>query len=62
LGGEIWEVIRRVTPDDKYQHFGMKITKATYLRLTRGVNAGGHRMTLVIEYMNFDKDGNEDHG
>ena len=59
---ENWEVIRRVMPEGCHQIFAMKITKANYHPLTKGVNAGGHRMTLVIEYMNYDKEGNEIHG
>lgn len=58
IGGVIWEVIRRVMPENPHQHFGMVLPNANYQRLTRGVNAGGHRMTLVVEYKNFDENGN----
>jgi len=56
-GAEIWKVTRFLLPEHRTKEFGMKIVKANYQRLTRGMNKGGHRMTLVVEYIDdSDKD------
>ena len=54
-GLEIWKVTRYLLPENKTKEFGMKIYKASRQRLTRGVNAGGHRITLVVEYIDKEE-------
>lgn len=51
VGNEFWEVRRRLHPNHKTKEFRMAITKFSEQRITRGVNKGGHRVTLTIEYI-----------
>lgn len=51
IGGEFWEVVRRLGPDHKTKEFKMGITRGEYKRITRGPNKGGHQMTLTVVYM-----------
>jgi len=58
LGKENYEVIRRVGADYPHQIFGMAITAFSEKRIQRGQNKGGYRVTLTMEYMDFDEKGN----
>jgi hypothetical protein len=48
--GEFWEVTRRLMPNHPVKEFGMAIQSWGEKRILRGVNKGGTRVTIVIDY------------
>jgi hypothetical protein len=51
VGDEVWEVTRRLMPDHAAKTFGMVITAWEETRILRGVNKGGHRVKITVEYI-----------
>lgn len=61
VGNEIWEVTRRLMPDHRTKEFGMVITAYGEKRILKGVNKGGTRVTITVDYIDKEEknDGNE---
>ena len=51
IGNEYWEVTRRLMPDHAAKECGMVITAWEEKRILRGINKGGHRVKITVEYI-----------
>lgn len=51
MGHEIWEVTRRLMPEHQTKEFGMVITSYGEKPILRGVNKGGTRVTISVDYI-----------
>ena len=50
-GGEIWEVIRRLSPDHRAEKMKLMISKLSDMYLTRGPNKGCRKAVITVLYV-----------
>lgn len=53
--GEIWKVTRYLMPEHKTKEFGMAIVGWETKPILRGVNKGGRRCVLTLDYIDKDE-------